>query len=208
MDYGGSGFLQPASAALGLSAALFLSNLDLWQGAGYQLTDVEIDDIKAMIAQLEEDLTNTGDMYPMDKVQATNSAAIAIPSAVMTDIYLDSNNYDPEDMHPLAGDQSRIYVKNDGLHLVSAHVTWDVFNVGLREIRLYKYFPYAPWYKLLVDVTDYQPGAGGYTKQLAMVQDEAVVTDTYRLLVYQNSGVPLHLRNGSRPIIFSVVRLT
>ncbi|MEE9580990.1 MAG: hypothetical protein V3V74_06730, partial [Nitrosomonadaceae bacterium] len=68
--------MQPSSAVLGLSAALFLSDLRIWRGAGYKLTDDEIDDIQAMIAQLENDLMMTGVDNPVDNIKVGFSSDI------------------------------------------------------------------------------------------------------------------------------------
>lgn len=54
--YGGKRLLSSDGGVLLLCAAAYLSDLNQWQGASYDLTDAEIDTIKAMVAQATEDL--------------------------------------------------------------------------------------------------------------------------------------------------------
>ena len=59
--YGGGRILSPTSAATILSAGVWLSDLQNWQGAGYDLTEDEIDEIEALVAELEyEVMTEEG----------------------------------------------------------------------------------------------------------------------------------------------------
>ena len=58
--YGGTGTISASTVVLGLSAALFLSDLNLWHQLGETLSDADIDDIREMIAGLESDLMLEG----------------------------------------------------------------------------------------------------------------------------------------------------
>jgi hypothetical protein len=51
--YGGHRLLSGATAALVLCSGVWLSELDNWQGADIELTQAEIDDIQAIVAELE-----------------------------------------------------------------------------------------------------------------------------------------------------------
>jgi len=54
--YAGVSFLSQTTAATLLSAAVWLSDTDNWDGSGYELTDVEIDRIKKIVANAESEL--------------------------------------------------------------------------------------------------------------------------------------------------------
>lgn len=53
--YGGIRILSADSSILMLSTGVWLSELDNWRGAGYQLTQAEIDTIEEIVATLESD---------------------------------------------------------------------------------------------------------------------------------------------------------
>lgn len=206
-DYGGRGFLQPSSAVLGLSAALFLDDLSLWRGAGYKLTDGEIDDIKAMIAQLEEDLMVTGAMYPIYKAKATNSIAQSITNATWTQVALDTDVYDSEGMHSEGGANSRMNILSDGLYLFSSHITWIPNVLGERRIYLRKYdAELATTVNVMQHLESALP-ASWYMSRNVIFQDNAKEGDYYWLELYQNSGGNLSLLGGSHYLDFAVVRL-
>ena len=207
IDYGGRGYVQPSSAALGLSAALFLSDLTVWRGAGYKLTDGEIDDIEAMIAQLEEDLMLTGDMYAMDKVSLTTSADIDIPTATETTIHWDVDVYDPESMHGVGANDYRINVVRDGLHLINVNIVFSFGTPGYRTVALRKYGYPGPANRLIRGST--VQGVGGTTEIGIEInaQDEAVVGEYYYVRVYQTATGTLQLKQRDSSPFFSVVRL-
>lgn len=206
VDYGGRGFLQSSSAALGLSAALFLSNLSLWQGAGYSLTEAEIDDIQAMIAQLENDLMETGDMYPVDKVQVTNSIDQDIATSTLSNLFFDTEIYDPQGMHSTVVNTNRINVLNDGLHLINVNIQWESNNIGYRQLYLYRYD--LALATLVLIAQDARPSSSVLWRVFSFVatQDEAKEGDYYQLLVYQTSGVDLAVEAVTYSPMFSVVR--
>lgn len=59
--YGGFRDLSPETAVTILSAGVWLSNLTNWQGVGDELTPLEIDEIEALVAELEfETMTEEG----------------------------------------------------------------------------------------------------------------------------------------------------
>lgn len=64
--YGGNFALTADSNALLLCAVAYLSDLRLWQGASYSLTDNEIDTIEAMVAQATEDILTEQGASDMD----------------------------------------------------------------------------------------------------------------------------------------------
>lgn len=206
-DYGGRGFLQPSSAVLGLSAAAFLSDLSLWQGAGYFLTDAEIDDIRAMIAQLENDLIVTGAMYPLDKCKVTRIALQSIPYNTPTVLNWDAEVYDPQDMHDNSTNNHSIYAQRDGLHLIDVHLTWAATPSGARTIHLYKKdlgagSPY------VLAATEFQVVTGSSQLQhSASVQDDALATDQYFVLVIHTvvGGLPIVVNSFSPT--FAVARI-
>lgn len=206
-DYGGRGFLQPSSAALGLSAALFLSDLTLWQGAGYKLTDGEIDDIQAMIAQLEEDLMVTGDMYPIDKCKVTHSLAQTVPSSADYNLIYNTDIYDPEDMHNPVSGSGRIYVLRSGLHQINVGIDFAPNAIGYRELNLLRHdssVPSSIW--LARAVIPVNSGAAPTTLFLS-VQDEAEAGDYYYTKAYQTSGGDLNIYTYPFTPRYSVVRL-
>lgn len=51
--YGGNRSLSPTTAATILCSALWMSDPENWQGAGYELTVDEIDEIEALVAELQ-----------------------------------------------------------------------------------------------------------------------------------------------------------
>lgn len=205
VDYGGSGFLQPASAALGLSAALFLSNLSLWQGASYSLTDAEIDDIQAMIAQLEEDLTNTGGMYPMNKCKVSIIAPQSVPNGTSHSILWNEEIYDENAMHSVVSNTNRINVLSAGLHLIVCNVIWDVSALGRREVRLYRTRGAGNTQIARDSLID--PGLSVSPTQLLVSHDVAEVGDYYQLTCTQTSGGILDLIEFSDLPFFAVVQL-
>ncbi len=205
VDYGGSGFLQPASAALGLSAAFFLSNLNLWQGAGYSLTEAEIDDIQAMIAQLENDLTDTGDMYPLDMVKVSRTAPQAIPHFTDVEVVFDDEIYDPQGMHSNVVLPQRINVVTDGLYLITACIEWEGSSIGGRMMRIWRLGP-SGTVKLAQSYLVADPGGNIFYQNLA-AHDNAVVGDYYLLQVRQLSGITLDLLDGYQFPWFAAVRI-
>ncbi len=206
-DYGGRGLIQPSTAVLGLSAALFLSDLSIWQGAGYELTDAEIDDIQAMIAQLEEDLMLTGDMYAMDKCKVTMAAAQVIPDGVVTALLWDVEVYDPEGMHSTTSNTQKINVLRDGLHLVDVQVEWAASAVGNRSVTVSKYdFGLGAWVSIGRHFIQ-TPNASSPVVENFSLQDDAVEGDAYRVLVAQYSGGDLDASQGTTSPYFSVARL-
>lgn len=205
VDYGGSGSLEPASAALGLSAALFLSNLDLWQGAGYSLTEAEIDDIQAMIAQLENDLIETGVMYPMDMVRLTTSANITVPTATNTSWDFDVEIYDPEDMHSLAVQPPRITPVNAGLTIFQGGILWAANAVGSRELKLWRVRAAVSTLLGYASVAPVSAAISIY--QLVNVQDNAELGDYYYLQAKQSSGANLDILQTHEFPVFAAVRV-
>lgn len=205
IDYGGSGFLQPASAALGLSAALFLSNLDLWQGASYSLTDAEIDDIQAMIAQLEDDLIETGDMYPIDMCKVTRSANYTVPHFTDWTVAFTDSIYDPQGMHNPVVQNSRITPVNAGLHIISGAIQWDGNSIGYRIMRIWRYR--APDWTYISYRSDYPNiGVNSYIQTLTF-QDLAELGDYYIMTVQQTSGIGLDVVANTSFPTFAAVRV-
>lgn len=72
--YSGGYELTDETAATILCVAVWLSNINNWDGAGYDLTLDEIDQIRALVAQLENDITQeaegVGDYKLLDQVSA------------------------------------------------------------------------------------------------------------------------------------------
>lgn len=130
--YGGRGFIVPSTAVVGLSAALLLDDLNLWQGASDELTDAEIDDIQAMVAQLEYDLMMTDEMYPLDRCKLRRSTSQVQVSGVGANLTFDTVIYDPQDMHSVSGVPEAILILNDGLYLIDFNVSWQGHSVGHR----------------------------------------------------------------------------
>lgn len=207
IDYGGRGLLQPSSAALGLSAALFLSNLNLWQGADYEKTDAEIDDIQAMVAQLENDLIEAGEMYPTDRCKLTMLAPQAIPTVTYQRLYFDVELYDPSDMHSLIAVTERIYVQQDGLHLINAAINFYPNIVGDRRLYLLKKDPVLPDAQGLVHDEKVQNSVVRQTALEVCAQDYAVAGTYYYLLAYQSSPGDLVVMQDDYGSWFSVVRM-
>ncbi len=78
--YSGERTLSDSAAVLLLCAAAYLSNTELWQGAGYELTDSEIDTIKAMVADATDELLtdsegDVGDYVKLDESVHTSDTA-------------------------------------------------------------------------------------------------------------------------------------
>jgi hypothetical protein len=206
-DYGGRGFLQPSSAVLGLSWALYLSNLSNWQGAGYKLTDSEIDDIQAMVAQLEEDLMLTGDMYPMDRVQVYNNANQSIAPNLDVALHWNAEIYDPENMHSLVLNDNRIYAVRDGLHIINVNVLWAANQVGTRKLWL-SHVEAATGIPTIVN-SDYLSivSSLGFATQLIATQAYMLADDYLQCVVKQTSPAALSLIASTHAPLFSVVRL-
>ena len=205
--YGGRGFLSPSSAAFGLSAAVLLDDLNLWSGAGYDLTDDEIDEIAAMIAQFEDELMEAGDVYPTDRCEIKHSVAVDIPDSTVIRLPFDTNIYDPEDMHDEVVNNSFIYAVSDGLHLVNVTVTWTANGTGIRSVRLWKYDS--------VLVTSIRWGvvtSGAVSVILSpshsvVAQIPMVVGDFLYVQIYQTSGVQLQSVALASVPQFEVVKL-
>lgn len=206
-DYGGRGFIQPSSAVLGLSAALFLSDLTIWQGAGDTLTSDEVDDIDAIIAQLECDLMLTGDSYAVDKCKITNSVDLTILPMVETVLTFDTDVYDPEDMHSTVSDTHKVYVKRDGLHLIDVQILWVASAIGYRELRLHKYNPVTETITLLS--RSLQNGMLVTTRytQSVSIQDESVEGEYYYVSVVHSSPSSLRIISDSASPVVAAVRL-
>ena len=207
VDYGGVGDIAPSSAALGLSAALFLSDLSLWKGAGYSLTDDEIDDIKAMIAGLENDLMLTGDYFTVDRCQLTNNATQTVEIGTSLNVLFNVEVYDPQSMHSLIANTDRIYVQNDGLHLITGQISWENSSVGYRQMQLRKFHPGDPTAPAIaLDLRSPVIGTGACTTFIS-VQDYAVAGDSYYLRLFHTSTVDLDINSHSYSPFFSAVRL-
>ena len=82
--YGGNRSLCATSAVTVLCSALWMSNLDNWQGAGSELTEDEIDEIEALVAELQyETMTDEeeamGDLIKIaETVVTTDSAEVYV----------------------------------------------------------------------------------------------------------------------------------
>ncbi len=205
--YGGRGFLQPSSAVIALSAALWLSDMTMWEGASYDLTEDEIDTILELVAQLESDLTETGDMYPIDKVSLTKSVAQSIPPTTDTTVSWDVELYDPQDMHSNVTNNSRIYAKRDGLHLIDLNILWQSGGTGDRKLRIYRWSPTLGQtfgLGVLQFTVPPSPDLSGFTYGM---QTDMLEGDFVYVTAYHNSGAALDLIvSGSYPY-FSAVRL-
>ncbi len=195
VDYGGQGLITSASTVLGLSAALFLSNLDLWQGVGYSLTDGEIDDIQAMIAQLEADLIQAGDMYPQYRVKATRTDPFVLPSDSSQAIIWQSEIYDPEDMLTLPGLPTRFYVQEAGMYHLQIVINWPISTIGSRQILVLKtlWAGGTEWVGRAI-VNNIPLSAPQY--QHLDILDIAAQFDYYQVFWYHTAGVPLTMLNN------------
>ncbi len=205
--YGGRAYLEGPTSALGLSAALLLSNLNLWQGDGYYLTVDEIDEIQEMVAQLESDLMNTGSMFVVDKVRATNSIDLDIIKNSLVLLTFDAEDYDPEGMHSIVANTERINIINDGLHIITVNVYWSPSPVGGREVLVYKYdSDLDSTYQVADDFVYPTVGAGWATNNI-MLQDDCKVGDYFKLYAYQTSAITLQIKAATYSPFFAVVRL-
>lgn len=205
--YGGRGNLTPSSAVLGLSAALFLSDLSIWQGAGDTLTDDEIDDIDEIIAQLECDLMLADDMYPRERVKLWNDAGQIIPHATAVNIPFNTEVYDPEEMHSLISNTDLIIPKTAGLHLIMAAVSFDANPIGYRKVTLLRNDQSTSTLIKLAEGFDGNPSTPQRSVLSIACQDIAEVGDWYRLQVFQTSGGNLNLRTEQFSPRFEVLRL-
>ena len=204
-DYGGRGFLQPQSAALGLSAAHFLSDLSLWQGAGYTLTDGEIDDIQSIIADLENDLITTGDMYLMDNCRISRLTNQTVVDDTGTWLGFDREVYDLNDMHDNVVNNERITIQNAGLHLITATINWAGNGIGRRDLSIYRYR--APSFVVVGFHSEYMSHASYTPTQIVTSQDMSEIGDYYALRVKQTSGGNLDiLQNWDLPL-FAVAEI-
>ena len=205
--YGGRGNNSASSAVVGLSAALFLSDLSIWQGASDTLTDAEIDDIQELVATLENDLMVTDEMYPQDRVQATSSIPLIIPHATNELLLFDTNIYDPSGMHSETAFSGRFYVQNDGLHLIEVSMSASGNTVGYRFLRLYRYdFSVPIPINIRNQLIPNTLGLGNFSFNFS-AQDVAEAGDWYYLLLYQTSGANLTVVSDFSSPFLSVVRL-
>ncbi len=207
VDNGGSGSLEPASAALGLSAALFLSNLDLWQGASYSLTESEIDDIQAMIAQLENDLINAGDVSMVEKVKLSRTTDQVIPSGIATNMIWDDEIYNPDDMFHTGIDNNSIYAETSGFHMVDLSIVWANSPVGARELRLWHYDTTIPdW--VLID-RDNRIATVAVAEIYLRISTQLMMTETDRLVATatQSSAGDLSVLASAYAPLFAAVRI-
>jgi len=200
-DYAGNTLLAASSAVLGLSAALFLSDLTLWQGMGHSLTQGEIDDIQAMIAQLENDLMTTTEDTSMYKVKVTNSGSIPVLPSTFTTLNFDTEIYDPDGMHSIITGTERINILEDGYYLFNGNVEWQVNVVGYRFVYVQKVFNSGDP-TIITHRTYAAPMLGtGNCSQIVSFQDHALTGDFYRLFAYQTASLTLNIvRNDASPI--------
>jgi len=205
--YGGRGNNTPSTALLGLSAALFLSDLDIWQGAGDALTDAEIDDIEELVAQLEYDLMVEGDS-PVNKIRSTHSVDQVIATGTVTKrVYFDTNIYDPENIHPLPGSPGYFYVREDGLYIINLRVLWGGSSVGYRQISVTKHInDPASTVVLATDIKTLVGGAIETTQQI-IIQDEALIDDYYEVRCRHTSSGNLSIKAQTYSPFFEMVRL-
>lgn len=205
--YGGRGFYEPSSAVLGLSAALFLSDLTIWQGAGDTLTSGEIDDIQELIAQLECDMMMTGEMYAVDRVKIYHNINQSIAINVDQLVRWNSEYYDPEDMHSLVLNDARIYAVNDGMHLINVNILWATNSVGTRKLWL-SHVPIATGIPTIISSNYLSIVSGlGVSTQVVSTQAYLLEGDYLQCAVKQTSPVPLLLLTSTYAPTFSVVRL-
>jgi hypothetical protein len=204
--YGGQANLSVSTSLLGLSAATFLSNLDIWQGAGYYLTEDEIDEIDELVDRLQSELMNTGELLVLDNCKAQSLAPIAIPHNTSMFIPFDWEEYDNANMHDKAVNNDRIYVNQDGLHLINCNIQWDFSTVGRRTIQILRWRPSA-FTSLAISVVS--PADGSYEPtQFLTVPDQALVGDYYTLRVKQTSGGVLDILNMGQTPYFAVSMLS
>ncbi|MCK5603068.1 hypothetical protein KAR91_14385 [Candidatus Pacearchaeota archaeon] len=191
--YGGRGNNAPSTSVIGLSAALFLSDLTIWQGAGDTLTSGEIDDIQELVAQLECDLMMTDNDYPIDRVKLTSSVLLAIPTGTSTTLLWDTVIYNPADMYNPALGTHKINVKNNGLHIINASILFAPRTLGSRQLSLFHYDNSLDTLTGVASVLNVDP-SGVYANTLILnYQGYAEIDDYYLLTVWQDSGSDLNI---------------
>lgn len=205
--YGGRGNNNPSSAVLGLSAALFLSDLSIWQGAGDTLTDAEIDDIEELIAQLENDLMVTDDMYPQDRVKVTHDTNWNLNSATVMNLPFNTDEYDPQDMHDPASNNERLLCVREGLHIVNLNVRVFTFAAGTFFLTLDKYDLDSDTIITIREQTDYRLTGPNIIFLEISDQIELLPGDYIRAQVGQDTGMFCIMVSASTAPWFSMVRL-
>jgi len=130
--YGGRGVLSTASSALGLSAALFLADLNLWSGAGYYLTDNEIDEIQEMVADLENELMEAGELVPNNAVSLQMSTDVDVDNDEEYKVEWDTEVFDYGNMHSILANTWRVNILEDGLYQVNYQLGFDATGTNYR----------------------------------------------------------------------------
>lgn len=205
-DYGGQGLITSASAALGLSAAAFLSNLDLWQGAGYELTQGEVDDIEAMIAQLENDLMLAGDMYPQYRCRLTWADHYILANDTYEYVEWPQEVYDPENMYDYAVHPNWVTAPVAGLYEIDLVFAWGYYSLGIRRVFLAKW-PLGEGVTYIAEDIDQNPKNTSQCYTFTHWTDIAGAGDRYMAVVYQNSGGPITMVAGPRSPFFSMFKV-
>jgi len=86
--YGGNRSLSPTSAAIILCAALWMSELDNWQGAGSELTENEIDEIEEFVAELQYEVMTESEGAMGDLIKIAETVVTTDNAEVYVDDFL------------------------------------------------------------------------------------------------------------------------
>lgn len=203
--YGGDISMWATSTALGLSAAAFLYNLDLWQGAGYELTANEIDRIHTYISQLENDLTLAGSQQNMSTCKVSLLASLSVVSGIGTTLQWDVELYDPNNMHTNLVNPARITAVEDGVHIINAFVEWSPAAIGYRKMLLRKQV-FGGGVEWVAEQWIQDAQVATKLCNSLSVQDYAYEGDYYTVQVMQTSGANLNIEVGIFNPFFAVIR--
>jgi hypothetical protein len=124
---------------------------------------------------------------PLCRANQTGNTSIA--NNTTTAMPFNAENYDTDGMHSTTSNTTRLTVVTAGVYALTAQVTWDINNTGIRVINL----------RLngatnIAFCSQTNNGASNFTEMTVSTQYSLAAADYVEATVYQNAGGPLNAR--------------
>lgn len=139
-----------------------------------------------------------------EAVSAFDSGDTAVPNTTNTVLPFDSENFDTDGMHDNSTDNSRITIQTSGTYIFGFDGRWENDGSGFRRIQLRKNGS-------TIVGEQHTENVGGSIEMYQCVTfpiQEAVATDFFEILAFQNSGGALDMEAATPDPTFWAHRLS
>lgn len=129
--YGGNRVLSPTSSATILCAGVWLSDLGNWQGAGYDLTEEEIDEIEELVAELQFEIMTEGEAAVSSYTKIAETVITSPAASVAIDNF-DSGDFQAYELwvSGLKGNGGVIWIEDVKLRFNEDDTAANYFTFG------------------------------------------------------------------------------